>query len=430
MKKTTIIILLLSICLFIAACGGGGGGASSSNAPPTPTVATVEPQNNSTLSTLPKTISVTFSGAMDSATITGSTFIVTSNGQPVNGTVTYSSDNKTAIFTPSSDLETTTTYTCTVTTGVKNSSGRNLTSNYIWQFSTDTVPLSPAISHTALGNSVSIAWSGVQGASTYNLYWSESSPSTTAGLSFPNVITNVGSSPFTQSNLLSGKTYYYSVTAVNAKGESNYSNVESVTLDASNGTAVTSTSPGANETDVPINDTWNWTPNKLTIKAMYNSQLTASKPIMSVVESNCDPVEIVSSSDADPRVVSYNLTSDLKYNTTYTVTLSGNASGSDYSWKFTTVESAPILSYKVTPPHRYDISWTPVKGATSYNFVFFWLDSIFDPRATAYTGLTAPFYLAKPIITADHSQFYYWIVAVKGTKPISISNSILLTGIP
>lgn len=428
MKKTLIIMLMLSICLFIASCGGGG--TSSSNNTPNQIVASVEPQNNSTLSTLPKTIRVTFSEAMDSSTITGNTFVVTSNGQPINGAVSYSSGNNTAIFSPSSCLETTTTYTCTITIVVKTSSGKSLPTDYIWKFSTDTIPLSPSISHTALGNNVSIAWSEVQGAATYNLYWSESSPSTTDGLSFPNVITNVGSPTFTQNNLLSGKTYYYSVTAVNAKGESSYSNVESVTLDASSGTAVISTSPSANETEVPINNTWNWTPNKLTIKATYNSQLTASKPIMSVVDGNGDPVEIVSSTDTDPTVISYDLTSDLKYNTTYTVTLSGNSSGNDYSWKFTTVESAPVLSYVVTPPHRYDISWTPVKGATSYNFVFFWLDSIFDPRASVYTGLTAPFYLAKPILTMDHSQFYYWIVAVKGTKPISISNSIFLTGIP
>lgn len=422
-----IRVTLLSIFLCLSACTSGGTSSPDSKVP-TLIIASVDPQNNSISNTLPKNIVVTFNEPMDPDTITVNTFIVTLNSQSVNGTVTYNSVNKTATFIPSTNLKTTATYTCTITTGVKTLSGNSLPIDYIWKFSNDAIPLSPTISQSAHGNSITITWPEVEGTDSYNLYWSEYSPLSTSELSFPNKIMNVGPLSYTHKNILSGKTYYYAMTAVNAKGESNYSNVVSTILDMSNGPAIISTFPSANETEVPVNDLGNWTPNKLILKAAYNMPITTAA--VSVVDSNNNPVEITSYNNSDPAVVLYNFTKDLQYNTSYTVTVSEDSTGDTYSWKFTTVESAPVMSYTITPPYRVDISWTPVKGATSYNFVYFWLDSIFDPRALIYTGLTQPFWLNKPIITAEHNAFYYWIVAVKGTKPISVSNSIYLFGIP
>lgn len=424
-----INVMLISIFLCLSACTSGGSSThGSSHETTTPIIASVEPQNNSISDTLPKNIVVTFNEAMDPDTITVNTFFVTLNSESVNGAVTYNSANKTATFIPSTNLKTTATYTCTITTGVKTLSGNSLQIDYIWKFSNDTAPLSPTISQSAHGNNVTIDWAEVEGTYSYNIYWSEHSPFSTSGLTFPNKIMNVGPLTYTHNNLLSGKTYYYAMTAVNTKGESNYSNVVNSKLDASNGPAIISTFPSANEAEVPVSDLGNWTPNKLMLRASYNMPIAT--PTVSVVDGNNNPVEITSYNSNDPAVILYNFTEDLQYNTTYTVTASEKVTGNTYSWKFTTVETAPVISYTITPPYRLDISWTPVKGATSYNFVYFWLDSIFDTRASIQTGLTQPFWLTKPIITAEHTVFYYWIVAVKGTQPISVSNSIHMTGIP
>jgi hypothetical protein len=54
----------------------------------------------------------------------------------VTGTVTYDSATKTAQFKPLKDLEKNTTYTVTLTTGIRNSLGNALASNYTWNFTT------------------------------------------------------------------------------------------------------------------------------------------------------------------------------------------------------------------------------------------------------------------------------------------------------
>ena len=78
-------------------------------------------------------LSVVFAEAMDPATINATTFIV-SNG--VSGTVNYNTSTKTATFTPSAPLAYYTTYTVTITTGVKNLAGIPVNSNFTWDFTT------------------------------------------------------------------------------------------------------------------------------------------------------------------------------------------------------------------------------------------------------------------------------------------------------
>ena len=73
---------------------------------------------------------------MNPATINTTTFTLTAGTPPVAvaGVVTYNAS--TATFTPSSPLALTTLYTATITTGVQNTSGSALASNYTWGFTT------------------------------------------------------------------------------------------------------------------------------------------------------------------------------------------------------------------------------------------------------------------------------------------------------
>ena len=54
----------------------------------------------------------------------------------VSGLVTYNSASNTAIFTPSSNLAASTSYTATITTGAKDMFGNALASNNVWTFTT------------------------------------------------------------------------------------------------------------------------------------------------------------------------------------------------------------------------------------------------------------------------------------------------------
>jgi uncharacterized repeat protein (TIGR03803 family) len=102
-----------------------------------PGVIGVSPARGATNVPLTTTLSATFNNAMDASTITPSTFTV-SNG--VTGTVTYDPSTRTATFTPSAGLSYGITYTATITTGVKDSTGDTLPQNYTWTFTTAAAP--------------------------------------------------------------------------------------------------------------------------------------------------------------------------------------------------------------------------------------------------------------------------------------------------
>ena len=81
-------------------------------------------------------LTATFSEAMDSATITTTTFTLRQGGTAVQGEATYS--GVTAVFTPASYLLSNTVYTATITTGAKDLGGNAPANNYEWSFITGT----------------------------------------------------------------------------------------------------------------------------------------------------------------------------------------------------------------------------------------------------------------------------------------------------
>jgi len=111
-------------------------GAASDTTPPT--VTAVSPGDKATNVSILSTVTATFSEAIDNSTINTSTFILEDDSNPVGGTVTYA--GTTATFTPSSNLAYDTTYTATITTGVKDLAGNAMAADYPWSFTTGAPP--------------------------------------------------------------------------------------------------------------------------------------------------------------------------------------------------------------------------------------------------------------------------------------------------
>jgi hypothetical protein len=117
-----------------------------------PTITVTNPASAASPVPFDKTISATFSAAMDPTTITNATFTlaVAGGGASVTGTVAYDSTSQIATFTPSANLIGNTQYTATISSQVKDLAGNALAAGVPpnpWSFitgaaaSTDPAPI-------------------------------------------------------------------------------------------------------------------------------------------------------------------------------------------------------------------------------------------------------------------------------------------------
>lgn len=124
--------------------------APSTSSDAAPSVASTSPANAATGVALNPTITITFSEAMDTSSITSSTFkLTTGAGTAIGGTITTTST--TATFTPTTILNASTTYTITVTNGITDVGGKKLNATTTTTFTTGTEVDSsvPSISSTS-----------------------------------------------------------------------------------------------------------------------------------------------------------------------------------------------------------------------------------------------------------------------------------------
>jgi hypothetical protein len=146
-----------------------------------PTVTSVVPAENATNVAVGTNVQATFSEAMNSGTVSGSTFTLTAGNNQVGANVNYATNK--ATLTPNADLQANTQYTATIVggaNGVKDLAGNALTQSKTWSFTTaapptpadDTPPdITPNVQGT-LGNNgwytsnVSVSWTVTDGEST------------------------------------------------------------------------------------------------------------------------------------------------------------------------------------------------------------------------------------------------------------------------
>lgn len=133
------LIALFALSL-IAGCSSGKWDATllpETENPVAPTVTALNPGSEATDVATTTAVTVTFSTAMNEASINDATFHLTdANDNAVAGDVTYSAANMTGSFIPSTDLLANTTYTATVTTDAQTDDGEALANARVWTFTT------------------------------------------------------------------------------------------------------------------------------------------------------------------------------------------------------------------------------------------------------------------------------------------------------
>ncbi len=188
--------------------GSTGSGGTTSSGGAVPTVLSTTPVSGATSVPLNQGLSATFSEAMEAASLTPTTFTLTSGSPPVAvaGTVAYASAK--AVFWPTALLATATVFTATLTTGAKSASGVPLAASHSWTFTTGTaaIPGVPVDLGTAAGY-VILASSGIStvapSAVTGALGLSPAAATYITGFSLVMDSTNV----FSTSAQLTGKAY-------------------------------------------------------------------------------------------------------------------------------------------------------------------------------------------------------------------------------
>ena len=323
---------------------------------PTPlTVIAANPTNNATGVPINSQIVVTFSEAMNPATINNTTFILKQGTTPVTGTVSYV--NGTAIFTPATALTTNTLYTAAITTGAKTIEATDLddnalAANFVWSFMTSvsTDATRPTVIVTIPADNTTGVPINSKLAATFS---KAMNPATITNTTFT---LQQGSTPVTgtvsyasgtatfapATNLTTNTLYTATITtgATDLAGNALASDfVWSFTTGASTDTTaptVSSTIPTDTVTGVPINQTVNATFSKAMDPAtITTANFTVTGPGGTVTGT----VAYVAAS----RIATFTPASDLAPSTTYTNTittgatdLAGNALVSDFVWSFTT----------------------------------------------------------------------------------------------
>lgn len=149
--------------LLASGCGGGGGGSTSQDVgvdTTKPAITYAAPANRDTSVGTNSTITVSFSEAMNPATINSNTFTVSApDGSKVSAAVVYDADNRIAQFKPAAAMNPNTVYTVAVDHEVTDQAGNAMGTSYSWAFTTESAADTTAptvISHSPQGNDVPV----------------------------------------------------------------------------------------------------------------------------------------------------------------------------------------------------------------------------------------------------------------------------------
>ena len=349
----TCLLASLSI-VFMAGCG--------QETVAIPGVVSVTPAQGANGVVINTTVTATFSMAMNSASITTSTFTVTGpGGTAIAGSVAYS--GSTATFTPSVVLAYGTTYTATIAAGVSSPGGAGLVGPYAWSFTTITPP--PAVLSTIPANgAVNVPIGQVLSAT----FGEAMSPASISKATF--TLTVTGGAAVTGTVAYSGVVATFTPQASLAYN-TNYTAIITIGATSVAGTPLaanyvwsfkTITQPPAVIATVPAN-TATGVPVAQVLSATFNEAMNcAAFPAAAFTLTGPGATPVPGTIACSGAVATFTPAANLAFNTVFTATIStgaqslvGTPLASNYVWTFRTV---PVS----TPPTV--ISTVPVNGAT------------------------------------------------------------------
>ena len=334
-----------------------------------PSVVSTIPANGAMNVAIDTPISATFSMAMNSASITASTFTVTGPGGAVAGAVSYS--GMTATFVPAAALAFATIYTGTITTGATDPGGTPILGNYVWTFTTitpapvvvSTVPANAA-TNVPIGQVLSATFSEAMSCATL------ASPATSFTLTGPGTAVVAGTvacagavATFTPATDLAFNTLYTATVTTGAQdlaGTSLGANYVWLfrTIPAPTPPTVISTVPVNGATGVPINQA---------LSAAFSVAMdpaTIDAATFTLTGPGATAVTGVVTYVPAGSVATFTPTANLAPSTLYTATITTGAQdlanvglAAKYVWTFTTAASVVDV-----PPAV--ISTIPLNGAT------------------------------------------------------------------
>ncbi len=394
------------LVVFIAGCG--------QETVTIPGVVSVTPAQGATDVATNTTVTATFSMAMNASTITASTFtLMGPGGTAVAGAV--SNSGNVATFTPAAVLAYGTTYTATITNGVATPGGSALVGNYVWTFSTGSMPpplpiqvVSTIPVNTATGVPITQELSATFSAPMNCIAF----PATAFTLTGPGATAVPGTigcsgavATFMPAAMLAFNTVYTATITTGAQDMTGGSLAGNYawtfrTLPASTAPTVISTVPTNGATGVPINQalsaTFSGAMTPATIDAMTFTlaETTSGNPVNGTVNYV-----------AAGAVATFTPTASLAPTTEYTATittgaenLAGTGLASNYVWTFTTsalptaipptVISTIPLGLAVGVPVNQIVSATfseAMNPATISSTTF----TLTGPGATPVSGLVA-----------------------------------------
>ena len=353
-------------------------GTGSADVTP-PTVVSVVPINNTTGIALNSKVAATFSEAMNSSTITSATFTLKDGTTAIAGTVTYS--GSTATFTPSASLMANKVYTATITVGAKDVVGNALASNYTWSFTTTTttadVTPPTVLSVIPVNSSTGIAINSKATATFSEPMNSSTITSATftvkQGLSsISGTVTYSGTTAtFTPSSNLAANMVYTATITTGAKDAAGNALANNYTWNFTTVAPVADTTPPTVISIIPANNSTGIViTGKVTAtfsEAMNSSTITSSTFTLKDGTTNVAGTVTYSGSTA-----TFTPSASLANNKVYTATITtgakdaaGNAISGNYSWSFTTVAAANVVSFASQVLPILQNKCMPCHGATS-----------------------------------------------------------------
>jgi hypothetical protein len=401
-----------------------------------PAVLTTDPANLATNVPLNQVVRVTFNEPMDPVTIISAAFSLAGPGSKgvsvegkaaIPGTLSYDAATSTMSFVPASLFAESTTYTGTVSVTVKDLNGNYLQANYVWTFTTGTLPtvISTVPVNTATGVATNSKVTATFSEQMDPLTITSTTFTLKQGLnSILGTVTYTGLiATFTPAANLAANSVFTATITNGAKNVAGNAMVVNYTWNFATGAipdiirpTIISTVPLNLATGVALNTkvsaTFSEAMDPLTI-------LPANFTLMQGVTSVAGAVTYIG------MVATFTPTSNLTASTLYTATvttgvkdLAGNPMLVNYVWTFTTGTTADV-----TPPTV--ISTVPLNAANdvALNSI---LTATFSEAMDPLTILPATFTLKQGVTSITGAVTYLGLVATF-TPSVNLTASTLYT---